>query len=54
MALVTYPLALVLLFVFSQAQWVILAFPSWVLLVSVYVLAVQSRRRTAAGEVDGG
>ncbi|MCX6374407.1 MAG: hypothetical protein NTX16_15300 [Actinobacteria bacterium] len=38
MALLTYALALVLLFIFTQSQWVILIFPAWVLMVSVYIL----------------
>jgi hypothetical protein len=38
MALLTYALALVLLFIFTQSQWVILVFPGWVFLVSVYIL----------------
>ncbi len=38
MALLTYALALVLLFIFTQSQWVVLVFPAWVLLVSVYIL----------------
>jgi hypothetical protein len=38
MALLTFPIALVLLFVFSQSFWVVLVFPAWVLLVSAYIL----------------
>ena len=38
MALVTYVVALVLLFIVSQADWVILVFPAWVFLVSTYIL----------------
>jgi len=38
MALLTYALALVLLFIFTQSQWVVLIFPGWVLMVSVYIL----------------
>ncbi len=38
MALLTYALALVLLFIFTQSQWVILVFPGWVFLVSLYIL----------------
>jgi len=38
MALLTYPLALLLLFVVAHADWVILVFPAWVLMVSVYIL----------------
>jgi hypothetical protein len=45
MALLTYPVALVLLFTFAQSQWVILVFPGWVLVVSAYILVVSVRRR---------
>ena len=45
MALLTYPVALVLLFTFTQAQWVILVFAGWVFLVSAYILVVSIRRR---------
>lgn len=38
MVLVSYVVALVLLFVFTHASWVILIFPAWVFLVSVYIL----------------
>jgi hypothetical protein len=38
MALTTYVIAVVLLFVVTQASWVILIFPAWVFLVSVYIL----------------
>jgi hypothetical protein len=38
MALLTVPIALLLLFVFAQAFWVVLVFPAWVLLVSAYIL----------------
>ncbi len=38
MALLTYLVALVLLFVVTQASWVILVFPGWVFLVSVFIL----------------
>ena len=38
MALLTYVVAVVLLFVFTQAAWVILIFPAWVLMVSLYIL----------------
>jgi hypothetical protein len=41
MALLTYVVALVLLFVFTQASWVILIFPAWVLMVSLYILVAQ-------------
>jgi hypothetical protein len=42
MALVTVAVALLLLFVFTQAWWVVLVFPAWVLLVSAYIIVVQS------------
>ena len=48
----TYPLALVLLFVFTQSFWVVLVFPAWVFLVSTYVMVV-SFRRPGAGVADG-
>ena len=38
MALLTYGVALVLLFIVTQASWVILVFPAWVFLVSVFIL----------------
>jgi hypothetical protein len=38
MALLTYALALVLLFIFTQSPLVVLVFPAWVLMVSVYIL----------------
>ena len=49
MALLTYPVALVLLFVFTHSWWVILIFPAWVLLVSVYILIARPAGRPAAG-----
>ena len=41
----TYALALVLLFTIDQHQWVTLLFPGWVLIVSVYILALNLRRQ---------
>ena len=41
MALLTYLVALILLFAFTQASWVILVFPAWVFLVSVYILTAR-------------
>jgi len=41
MALLSYVVALVLLFVFTHASWVVLIFPAWVFLVSVYILATR-------------
>ena len=53
MALVTYPVALVLLFVFTTASWVILVFPAWVFLVSLYILITHlAGRRTDLTAVD--
>lgn len=47
MAFVTYAVALLLLFVVTQAYWVILVFPAWVLLVSCFILVTRLRRVTA-------
>ena len=44
MALITIVVALLLLFVFTQSWWVVLVFPAWVLLVSVYILIAQPAR----------
>lgn len=43
MALITYAVALVLLFILTQSLWVILLFPAWVMLVSVYILLTHLR-----------
>jgi len=49
MALLTYGVALVLLFIFTQSPWIILVFPAWVLMVSVYILVTRlSGERPAA------
>ena len=50
MALITVIVALVLLFVFTQSFWVVLVFPAWVLLVSVYILVETLRGRPASVE----
>jgi hypothetical protein len=52
MALLTYALALVLLFIFTQSQWVILVFPAWVFLVSVYILVTHLAGRRPAASND--
>jgi hypothetical protein len=46
MAFLTYATALVLLFIVTQSLWVLLLFPGWVLVVSIYILVstVQPRR----------
>lgn len=49
MALLTYPLALVLLFIWTRSSWVILLFPAWVFLVSLYILVTRLRVRGPAG-----
>jgi hypothetical protein len=55
MALLTYALALVLLFVFTQASWVILVFPAWVLMVSLYILVTRlGGGRAAPGSGQNG
>jgi len=43
MALITYPVAFVLLFVVSQSSWIVLVFPAWVFLVSAYILVTHFR-----------
>jgi len=50
MALITVMVALALLFVFTQSVWVVLVFPAWVLLVSVYILVGALRGRPAGVE----
>ena len=50
MALITVVVALALLFVFTQSFWVVLVFPAWVLLVSVYILVGALRGGTAGAE----
>ena len=54
-ALVTVVVALVLLFVFTQSWWVVLVFPAWVLLVSVFILVARPSGPPAAdsGEESG-
>jgi len=54
MALLTYALALVLLFVFTQVSWVILIFPGWVFAVSAYILAMNLRRTPSHAAVEPG
>jgi hypothetical protein len=55
MALLTYVVALVLLFVVTQASWVILVFPGWVFLVSVYILVTHlaGGRTVASDDAQG-
>ena len=48
----TYGLALVLLLGISLSLWMTLVFPGWVFMVSVYILILNYRRRTAQ-EHDG-
>ena len=47
LAIVTYAVALVLLFVTTLSLWVTLIFPAWVLGVSILILVQNYRRRTA-------
>jgi hypothetical protein len=47
MTYITYVVALLLLFVATQAYWVILVFPAWVFLVSCYILVSRLRRVAA-------
>jgi hypothetical protein len=46
MALLTIGLALVLLFIFTQSSWVVMVFPAWVFMVSVYILVGHLSGRT--------
>ncbi len=39
----TYVVTLVLLFVTTQATWVVLVFPAWVFLISAYILVTHLR-----------
>ena len=48
LALPTYSVALVLLFIVSQSTWVVLIFPAWVLIVSVYILVTHLAQPGAA------
>ncbi len=43
MALLTYAVGLLLLVVMTHSMWVVLVFPAWVLLVSVYILVANLR-----------
>jgi len=55
MALATYAVALVLLFVLTQATQVVLVFPAWVFLVSAYILIGHlTRSGEARLDVDDG
>jgi hypothetical protein len=49
---ITYLVALVLLLIVSLNLWVVLIFPGWVFLVSVYIL-VLNVRRPSSGAADG-
>jgi hypothetical protein len=48
MALLTYAVGLILLFVVTQSLWIVLVFPAWVLLVSLYILVASLRRAQPA------
>ena len=52
LALLTYGLALVLLLSIGLSLWVTLIFPSWVLAVSLYILALNLHRKGAGTEGD--
>ena len=47
----TYLLAVLLLLVINLSLWVIIIFPLWVLAVSIFILVVSLRGKTA--EADG-
>lgn len=50
MAIITYAVALVLLFIVTPSSWVLLVFPAWVLLVSTYILVGHFRSAPAVSE----
>jgi hypothetical protein len=49
MAFLGYALALILLLSIGYISWIVLVFPLWVLLISVYILIENYRRKPAAG-----
>jgi hypothetical protein len=51
MALLTIAVALLLLFVFTQSWWVVLVFPAWVLMVSVYILIAQPAQEQREAQI---
>jgi uncharacterized membrane protein len=51
-SLLTYPVALLLLFVFTESFWVVLVFPAWVFLVSVLILVASFRRRPDMPDIE--
>jgi len=53
MALLTYLVALVLLISIGFTQWIIMLFPAWVFLISVYILYLNYRYRDEVAENDG-
>jgi hypothetical protein len=52
LSFVTYLFALILLLSTTLSLWMVLVFPSWVLIISVYILVINLRKR-AAGAADG-
>ena len=54
LALPTYVVALVLLFVVGVQAWAILIFPAWVFLVSAYLLVVSRREPEVAESAQAG
>ena len=52
MAWLGYVLALLLLLVIDQVDWVALAFPLWILLISVHILIENFRRQSGAATTD--
>ena len=53
MALLTYLVALALLISIGFTQWIIMVFPAWVLLISIYILILNYRYRDEIEESDG-
>jgi len=53
MAVVTYLVALALLISIGFTQWIMMVFPAWVLLISIYILILNFRYRDENAENDG-
>jgi hypothetical protein len=52
LAVLTYVLALFLLLSIGLSLWVSVIFPSWVLIVSIYILVVNLRNKDPGAEAD--
>jgi hypothetical protein len=50
---ITYGFALILILTVSLSLWMVLVFPLWVLIISIYILVLNLRRERMGGEEDG-